>query len=101
MAGLKTCTRFRAMVARRRRRINSSLLPENMGPQITSIQPRLPVKMSMSAPQLERLATRWNRHRDLVALRDQLRQRLLGGRLAVYQEYLLQARGDRGEPFEQ
>src|SRR5260221_10857092 len=101
MAGLKTCTRFRAMVARRRRRISSSLLPENMGPQITSIQPRLPVTISMSATQIERLAARWNLYRDLVAFLDQLRERLLGGRLAMYQEYLLQARRDRGEPFEQ
>src|SRR5579864_8936940 len=35
-------------MARRRRRISSSLLPENMGPQITSIQPRLPVTKSIS-----------------------------------------------------
>src|SRR5713226_6997265 len=101
MAGLKTCTRFRAMVARRRRRISSSLLPENMGPQITSIQPRLPVTISMSATQIERLAARWNLYRDLVTFLDQLRERLLGGRLAMHQEYLLQARGNRRKPFEQ
>src|SRR5260221_12383441 len=98
MAGLKTCTRFRAMVARRRRRISSSLLPENMGPQITSIQPRLPVTISMSATQIERLAARWNLYRDLVAFLDQLRERLLGGSLARYQENLLQARRDRARP---
>src|SRR6266481_188962 len=40
--GLKICTRWRAISARRRRRISSSLLPLNMGPQITSIQPRFP-----------------------------------------------------------
>ena len=33
--------RLRAMTARRRRRISSSLFPENMGPQIASIQPVL------------------------------------------------------------
>src|SRR6266404_9422316 len=42
MTGLKICTRWRAISARRRRRISSSLLPLNMGPQITSIQPKLP-----------------------------------------------------------
>src|SRR5271169_6667625 len=47
MEGLKTCRRFRAILARRRRRINSSLLPENMGPQMTSIQPTLPVIISI------------------------------------------------------
>src|ERR1051326_2603856 len=40
--GLKIWTRWRAISARRRRRISSSLLPLNIGPQITSIQPRLP-----------------------------------------------------------
>src|SRR5271170_2410831 len=53
MSGLKTCTRFRAMMERRSRRISSSLLPENMGPQIASIQPRLPVTISIhSQPHL-------------------------------------------------
>src|ERR1700749_4989699 len=42
MAGLKICTRWRAISARRSRRISSSLLPLNIGPQTTSIQPRLP-----------------------------------------------------------
>src|ERR1700757_4923017 len=42
MMGLKICTRWRAISARRSRRISSSLLPLNMGPQITSIQPRFP-----------------------------------------------------------
>src|SRR5450755_2739179 len=34
-------------MARRRRLISSSLLPENIGPQITSIHPVLPLKNSM------------------------------------------------------
>src|SRR6266852_852041 len=46
MAGLKICTRWRANSARRRRRISSSLLPENIGPTTTSIQPILPLTMS-------------------------------------------------------
>src|SRR5580692_6297916 len=89
IAGLKTWTRLRAMVARRRRRISSSLLPENMGPQITSIQPRLPVKTSIVALLLhdvERLAAGRNGHGDAIAFLDELRQRLLGGRLAVHKE---------------
>src|SRR5215210_7618596 len=36
---LKTCTRFRAMIARRTRRISSSLLPLNITPAMTSTQP--------------------------------------------------------------
>src|SRR5579859_1850212 len=40
--GLNICTRWRAISARRSLRISSSLLPLNIGPQITSIQPRLP-----------------------------------------------------------
>jgi hypothetical protein len=36
---LKTCTFWRAMVARRRRRINSSVLPQNVEPVITSMEP--------------------------------------------------------------
>jgi hypothetical protein len=39
MRGLKIWTRCFAMIARRSRRMSSSLLPENMLPQITSIQP--------------------------------------------------------------
>jgi hypothetical protein len=39
MAGLKTCTFWRPITARRRRRMSSSVLPENIGPQITSIEP--------------------------------------------------------------
>src|SRR5689334_11054046 len=35
-------------MARRSRRISSSLLPENMGPQMTSIHPTFPVMMSMN-----------------------------------------------------
>src|SRR6516164_9410671 len=50
MAGLKICTRWRAISARRNLRINSSLLPENIGPTTTSIQPMLPLTMSTSAP---------------------------------------------------
>ena len=40
MRGLKICTRWRAIWARRMRRISSSLLPLNMLPVMTSIQPR-------------------------------------------------------------
>ncbi|OPZ96167.1 MAG: hypothetical protein BWY72_01783 [Bacteroidetes bacterium ADurb.Bin416] len=40
MAGLKISTRCLAMVARFSRRMSSSVLPENMEPQITSIRPR-------------------------------------------------------------
>src|SRR6266852_2861596 len=50
MAGLKICTRWRAISARRSLRINSSLLPENIGPTTTSIQPILPLTMSTVAP---------------------------------------------------
>src|ERR1700730_18460864 len=50
MAGLKICTRWRAISARRKRRINSSLLPENIGPTTTSIQPMLPFTISTLAP---------------------------------------------------
>ncbi len=39
MVGLKIWTRWRAIWARRRRRISSSLLPLNMQPTMTSIQP--------------------------------------------------------------
>ena len=39
IAGLKTCTRRLAICARRSRRINSSLLPLNMLPTMTSIHP--------------------------------------------------------------
>src|SRR6267143_4374449 len=46
MAGLKICTRCRAISARRSRRINSSLFPENIGPTTTSIQPILPLTIS-------------------------------------------------------
>lgn len=46
-AGLKTWTRLRAIMARRRRRISSSLLPENIGPQITSTHPTLPLTNSI------------------------------------------------------
>ena len=56
MIGLKTSTRLRAIMARRRRRINSSLLPENMGPQMTSIHPTLPVMMSIRIAQDDTMA---------------------------------------------
>src|SRR3984893_2457207 len=46
MAGLNICTRWRAIPARRSRRMSSSLLPENIGPTTTSIQPMLPFTMS-------------------------------------------------------
>src|SRR2546423_6612117 len=36
---LNTCTRFRAMIARRTLRMSSSLLPLNMTPAMTSIHP--------------------------------------------------------------
>src|SRR6476660_7362063 len=36
---LNTCTDLRAIMARRTRRMSSSLLPLNITPQITSIQP--------------------------------------------------------------
>src|SRR3954471_15009550 len=39
IAGLNTATACRAISARRRRRISSSLLPENIGPPTTSSQP--------------------------------------------------------------
>src|ERR1039458_6654539 len=39
MSGLKQATCWRAMRARFRRRISSSLLPENMGPVMTSMRP--------------------------------------------------------------
>jgi hypothetical protein len=39
ISGLKTWTFWRAIFARRSRRINSSDLPENIDPAITSIQP--------------------------------------------------------------
>src|SRR5713101_873741 len=49
IAGLKICTRWRAISARRKRRISSSLFPENIGPTMTSIQPILPLTMSTFA----------------------------------------------------
>src|ERR1041384_1323133 len=52
MPGLNICTRCRAISARRSRRISSSLLPLNIGPQMTSIQPRLPLAKFMNSPQL-------------------------------------------------
>src|SRR5258707_15119233 len=44
-------------MARRKRRMSSSLLPENIGPQITSIQPRLPVTKSIDKPCIDFLKT--------------------------------------------
>src|SRR5438874_3131960 len=98
IAGLNTCTRFLAIIARRRRRIRSSLFPENIGPQMTSIQPRFPVTISMLPGEVERLAARRNRDGRVVALLDQLRQRLLGRQLAMHEEYALQSRRDRRHP---
>src|SRR4051794_19502816 len=51
MRGLKHCTRRLAITARFRRRISSSVLPENIGPQMTS---RLPILLLV--PLLPRLA---------------------------------------------
>src|SRR5690606_16046027 len=42
IAGLNTWTGMRAIAARVTRRISSSLLPENIGPQMTSIHPLEP-----------------------------------------------------------
>src|SRR3712207_5452602 len=39
-------------MARRSRRISSSLFPENIGPQITSIQPMLPIANSIGTSML-------------------------------------------------
>jgi hypothetical protein len=39
MTGLKTWTFWRAMVARRKRRMSSSVLPQNMEPVMTSTEP--------------------------------------------------------------
>src|ERR1700679_3147193 len=50
MTGLKICTRCFAISARRRRRMSSSLLPENIGPTTTSIQPMLPLTISTLPP---------------------------------------------------
>lgn len=50
MAGLKISTFWRANCARRRRRMSSSVLPENIDPQTTSILPGRrvsPVKFSV------------------------------------------------------
>ncbi len=41
LEGLNTCTRCLPITARRKRRISSSVLPENIGPQMTSTQPAL------------------------------------------------------------
>src|SRR5580704_8381583 len=46
MTGLNIWTRCFAISARRNRRMSSSLLPENIGPTTTSIQPMLPFTMS-------------------------------------------------------
>src|SRR3989442_16015094 len=48
MCDVKTWTRFLAMAARRTRRTSSSLLPENITPAMTSIQPgRVPWNMGV------------------------------------------------------
>ena len=51
MRGLKMITRWPAISARRRRRIISSLLPENIGPQITSSQPPCWGGMRITVPE--------------------------------------------------
>ena len=51
MRGLKMTTRWPAISARRRRRIISSLLPENIGPQITSSQPPCWGGMRITVPE--------------------------------------------------
>src|SRR5438874_13182198 len=48
-------------MARRKRLINCSLFPENMGPQITSIQPKLPVMISIRSVQHGTLPARESR----------------------------------------
>src|SRR5580704_5992528 len=51
MSGLNICTRCLAISARLKRLISSSLLPENIGPTTTSIQPMFPFTMStLSSP---------------------------------------------------
>src|SRR5690349_2152203 len=45
---LKTCTFLFAMIARRTRRMSSSLLPLNITPQTTSIQPARPLEKEPS-----------------------------------------------------
>src|SRR5438034_7751943 len=52
-AGLNTCTRCRAICARRTRRMSSSLFPLNMLPQMTSMRPR-PLVLSTRVPPLRK-----------------------------------------------
>src|SRR5207248_8164103 len=52
MRGLTISTRWPAISARRRRRISSSLLPLNIGPQTTSSQPPRFGKSLITAPTL-------------------------------------------------
>src|SRR5216684_2826530 len=68
IAGLKICTRWRAISARRNRRIRSSLLPENIGPTTTSIQPILPLTMSTVSPSILRDASAIVEARYIVPL---------------------------------
>src|SRR5215469_8913084 len=56
MAGLKICTRCLPISALRSLRISSSLLPENIGPTITSIQPMFPLTMFTHTPSAISLA---------------------------------------------
>ena len=54
MRGLKIWTFWRAICARRTRRISSSLLPLNMLPTMTSIQPARPGPGASGRPYLTR-----------------------------------------------
>src|SRR5580698_7586193 len=59
------------MRARRRRRISSSLFPENMGPQTTSIQPMWPVTSSIEADRIALARAPDGRHRLIAGGRLQ------------------------------
>src|SRR5512141_292856 len=81
--GLKICTFCLAICARRSRRMSSSLLPLNMLPVITSIQPACLVRgTSMAVSRLpfqpvplgaRLVLARLGGHPDLVALVDERR----------------------------
>src|SRR6188472_815450 len=98
MTGLNTCTRFRAILARLSLRISSSLLPENIGPQMTSIQPALPATNSIGNFDRNIMFTKSHRiiaheildeqtpERAKASLRDLVRiNRYLGGHEALRQ----------------
>src|SRR5215510_294011 len=84
MAGLKICTRCRAISARRKRRISSSLLPENIGPTTTSIQPIFPLTMSTLSPPAGNLFRRRNAtiHLGIIERRERRNHRQAEGILA-------------------